>query len=696
MPQRAYVFTEDDRQKLLELYHRDRNYTANVQNRPPSVPSEFDDYYAPEVYIAKVPDAGIPARVGTVPGAATCDIYQLIPPEVGTGAITQVEALQKTVSNLSTTKVKPDSGTQLWVPVIRDKWGSWLAGAVPPKPGPGDPGGPVSSASCGDWNAISFQSNVCLILTVESATGACGCIDSTQTIKLFPQGNHIWESTDSFTTCNGSGLVRLDLSDQCNRMLTLIGVVPAASGPPTDYLMCADGCGLNALGNQIIEFSGGGPDVCSVWPNFCPGCPDGSSEIWLLWLPFGASECGPGLVNIGGMWALQLDPNVPCHWSQNRSITGVTLVIAAGGAATLTIGTGIVYTGMVDCTMNNTLTLSSSGGCDTAPATVVICPFGEATPCQPSSFTVRITCGSCDEPTPPGCCPYTPIPPVFLTLTTTALSPPPCTSDSAWAAGNYVLKYASDKPPVPGWIMDADPGGSAWYSTPQPLNGPCFSNNGQGTPPQQTYMYVKLTCDTFSPNFFIYMICSAIGEQAYFTIINFNCTIGTVSGTIGGNTFGCNSSPLPPGFIDCTNCPVQYDVTQGGDCSNVGTGTGSGGLLLGEIPTFRPTSTTLPLSDTRHSLMARPSFSLLPKPTATGPTRCKNLGEDTGKQVICQSCGGKVQLKVFQCSVFGECTIGKRTNELSCCDRQCEEYDPIDPSLSQSTSTLASITRVNL
>lgn len=690
MPQRAYVFTEDDRQKLLELYHRDRNYTANVQNRPPSVPGDPDDYYAPEVYVAKVPDAGIPARVGTVPGSATCDIYQLIPPEVGTGAITQVEALQKTVSNLSTTIVKPDSGTQLWVPVIRDKWGSWLVGAVPPKPGPGDPGGPVSSASCGDWNAISFQSNTCLILTVESATGACGCIDSTQTIKLFPQGNHIWESTGSFTTCNGSGLVRLDLSDQCNRMLTLIGVVPAASGSPTDYMMCADGCGLNALGNQIIEFSGGGPDVCSVWPNFCPGCPDGGPETWLVWINMGPGECNAGGINIGGMWALILDTNQACHWGQTRGGNRISLVITAGGSATLTISgaSTLIYTGTVDCTMNNTLTLSDSGGCPTAPSSVVICPYGSAPPCQPSSFTVRITCAACDEPSLPACCPYTPIPPVLLRLSQVGcgILPPltPCSCDCF--SGDYVLKYASLPPDTSSFTASPPLQVAGWWS--EIFTPTCLSEFNP------IYGLIGQFCSLghFSPEMVLYLWYGGGFQVTSFALDSFDCTIAAISGRL---VWINNYFPL---FLpSCVlNEFQQYDLSAVGDCSSIGTGTGSGGILLGEIPTFRPTSTTLPLSATTHSLTIRPSFSLLPKPTATGPTRCKNLGEDTGKQVICQSCGGKVQLKVFQCSVFGECTIGKRTNELACCDRQCEEYEPIDPSLSQSTPTPASLTRVDL
>lgn len=46
---------------------------------------------------------------------------------------------------------------------------------------------------------------------------------------------------------------------------------------------------------------------------------------------------------------------------------------------------------------------------------------------------------------------------------------------------------------------------------------------------------------------------------------------------------------------------------------------------------------------------------------------CKHLGEYTGRLVECQGCRGKTQLKVFGCGKHGECTQGKRVEQLACC-----------------------------
>ncbi len=47
--------------------------------------------------------------------------------------------------------------------------------------------------------------------------------------------------------------------------------------------------------------------------------------------------------------------------------------------------------------------------------------------------------------------------------------------------------------------------------------------------------------------------------------------------------------------------------------------------------------------------------------------KCKFRGEDTGKTVICQPCGGRVELKIFDCELHGSCTIGKEVEGQACC-----------------------------
>jgi hypothetical protein len=55
--------------------------------------------------------------------------------------------------------------------------------------------------------------------------------------------------------------------------------------------------------------------------------------------------------------------------------------------------------------------------------------------------------------------------------------------------------------------------------------------------------------------------------------------------------------------------------------------------------------------------------------------RCIHLGEPTGKMVECATCAGHVTMRLFACSVFGECTMGKKTGELASCET-CDRYEP--------------------
>jgi len=46
---------------------------------------------------------------------------------------------------------------------------------------------------------------------------------------------------------------------------------------------------------------------------------------------------------------------------------------------------------------------------------------------------------------------------------------------------------------------------------------------------------------------------------------------------------------------------------------------------------------------------------------------CPHLGEPTGEMLPCNSCGGTVRLKLFDCAVFGQCTIQTRLEGVACC-----------------------------
>lgn len=59
---------------------------------------------------------------------------------------------------------------------------------------------------------------------------------------------------------------------------------------------------------------------------------------------------------------------------------------------------------------------------------------------------------------------------------------------------------------------------------------------------------------------------------------------------------------------------------------------------------------------------------------ATGP--CANLGKPTGELESCNSCRGRVQLKVFACAVYAEgCTIARKVPNRACC-AGCKDYSP--------------------
>ncbi len=59
---------------------------------------------------------------------------------------------------------------------------------------------------------------------------------------------------------------------------------------------------------------------------------------------------------------------------------------------------------------------------------------------------------------------------------------------------------------------------------------------------------------------------------------------------------------------------------------------------------------------------------------------CTNLLPDTGTTLPCPTCSGNVQVKVFGCSVFGQCTVGKRVGDTACC-KGCPSYTGQLPSI---------------
>lgn len=80
----------------------------------------------------------------------------------------------------------------------------------------------------------------------------------------------------------------------------------------------------------------------------------------------------------------------------------------------------------------------------------------------------------------------------------------------------------------------------------------------------------------------------------------------------------------------------------------------------------------------------------------SSPSTCRHLGEATGEMVVCLPCKG-VEVKIFGCAAYGECTIAKEVGGVACCSGKkkpnrevtpCPGYSPSDPTESDSSEDL--------
>lgn len=80
--------------------------------------------------------------------------------------------------------------------------------------------------------------------------------------------------------------------------------------------------------------------------------------------------------------------------------------------------------------------------------------------------------------------------------------------------------------------------------------------------------------------------------------------------------------------------------------------------------------------DPRYARLV-PGAGSTPAPTpvpTTDPYPCPGRGTDVLREEECKSCGGKVRLKVYSCSVgHGECTIGRKAPGVGGCCRTCPD-----------------------
>lgn len=121
----AFILNENDALVLRQMVSEFKSRFKNQNNRP-RVTEELGQ--TPEVYIARTPDTGIAALTATVGtatasldgdtvGSAECAIYRILD-----NALQPISVAPQTVYNLSPTAVAKN----IWTPVARDKFGSWL------------------------------------------------------------------------------------------------------------------------------------------------------------------------------------------------------------------------------------------------------------------------------------------------------------------------------------------------------------------------------------------------------------------------------------------------------------------------------------------------------------------------------------------------------------------------------------------
>jgi hypothetical protein len=139
-PSKVLVLTEEDatllRNVLQEFRNRDRGLQDSLPSHPysmeevPGYPS--DDIFTPEVYVAEIPEDGIPPLTKSgdkyQPGKAKCTIWRMnmgIDPDEDSEHEMKELHFHHWVFNLSTAWIERD-GEDIFTIVWRDKFGRWF------------------------------------------------------------------------------------------------------------------------------------------------------------------------------------------------------------------------------------------------------------------------------------------------------------------------------------------------------------------------------------------------------------------------------------------------------------------------------------------------------------------------------------------------------------------------------------------
>jgi hypothetical protein len=63
------------------------------------------------------------------------------------------------------------------------------------------------------------------------------------------------------------------------------------------------------------------------------------------------------------------------------------------------------------------------------------------------------------------------------------------------------------------------------------------------------------------------------------------------------------------------------------------------------------------------------------KPGVSYVARCKFIGDATGAVVECETCTGSTRIKLYQCELHEQCSIGKKLPGVATC-ASCPDYKP--------------------
>lgn len=288
------VLSDQDIKTLEGIILKVRNQLGNTV-RPRTAPQDFLKQ-SPEVYIAKTPASGILALdssvgTGTDPDttpsiySAECDIYRVSQVQgTSTFELSRIVGLNRDVYNLSSTDVPGDA----WVPIIRDKFGTWIATApasstsVDTGTGDDDTGTGTSSPSNDELVKVSAADPVSSYLIHKLQAG--DYIDVDEVVGTGSTGNYLrvsWVPPDPDSTGTGADddpdLIPLDVvSNVC------ITVTDTGTGDDTGT--AGDGpYSIDVIGD--VEGSGftGSPIILTLdTVNSSPGAYGSATQVPVL------------------------------------------------------------------------------------------------------------------------------------------------------------------------------------------------------------------------------------------------------------------------------------------------------------------------------------------------------------------------------------------------------------------------------